>query len=87
MQQRDPPAKPLIMRPPSGPGPCLFPLPPSLTHPLLPRPPGPMQPCLSFLQARRVLLSTDGPYDNVIKMKPPMVFGLPEAEHLAATLR
>jgi len=27
-----------------------------------------------------VLFSTDGPYDNVLKGKPPMVFGLPEAE-------
>jgi 4-aminobutyrate aminotransferase-like enzyme len=26
-------------------------------------------------QARRILLSTDGPYENVIKIKPPMVYG------------
>jgi 4-aminobutyrate aminotransferase-like enzyme len=38
-------------------------------------------------QAHRVLLSTDGPYDNVIKMKPPMVFGEEEADQVLATLR
>lgn len=39
------------------------------------------------LQAHHVLLSTDGPYDNVLKVKPPLAFGIPEAEHLVATLR
>ena len=36
--------------------------------------------------ARRLLLSTDGPYDNVIKIKPPMVFGHAEAHRLLAEL-
>ncbi len=33
-----------------------------------------------------VLLSTDGPDHNVIKIKPPMTFGQKDAERLAATL-
>lgn len=39
------------------------------------------------MKGRRILLSTDGPYDNVIKMKPPMVFGRAEADVLVANLR
>jgi ethanolamine-phosphate phospho-lyase len=38
-------------------------------------------------KARRVLLSTDGPYDNVLKIKPPMVFGRAEVDLLVDTLR
>ncbi len=34
------------------------------------------------MRARRVLLSTDGPYDNVLKYKPPLVFGFKEADIL-----
>ena len=33
-----------------------------------------------------VLISTDGPFDNVLKIKPPMAFGVPEADILADTL-
>lgn len=33
-----------------------------------------------------VLLSTDGPDHNVVKIKPPMTFGQDEAERLSATL-
>jgi 4-aminobutyrate aminotransferase-like enzyme len=33
-----------------------------------------------------VLLSTDGPDHNVIKIKPPLSFGAPEADRLAETL-
>ncbi|HET9065532.1 MAG TPA: aminotransferase class III-fold pyridoxal phosphate-dependent enzyme [Gemmatimonadales bacterium] len=33
-----------------------------------------------------ILLSTDGPADNVIKIKPPMVFGMAEADLLVETL-
>ena len=36
---------------------------------------------------RGVLLSTDGPHHNVIKVKPPLVFGRAEADRLAAALR
>lgn len=37
-------------------------------------------------KARRVLLSTDGPAANVIKIKPPLVFGRAEVDRLAAVL-
>lgn len=33
-----------------------------------------------------VLLSTDGPFDNVLKIKPPLAFGLPEADLLISAL-
>jgi 4-aminobutyrate aminotransferase-like enzyme len=33
-----------------------------------------------------VLISTDGPFDNVLKIKPPMAFGLAEADILADAL-
>lgn len=39
------------------------------------------------MQARRILLSTDGPYDNVIKIKPPMVFGVKEVDQVVAELK
>jgi 4-aminobutyrate aminotransferase-like enzyme/Ser/Thr protein kinase RdoA (MazF antagonist) len=35
---------------------------------------------------RRILLSTDGPYDNVIKIKPPMVFTRANADAVVAAL-
>ncbi len=34
---------------------------------------------IEFLKAHRILLSTDGPYDNVLKLKPPMVFSMDNA--------
>jgi len=34
------------------------------------------------MRARRFLLSTDGPYHNVIKFKPPMVFDKDNADEL-----
>ncbi len=34
-----------------------------------------------------ILLSTDGPIHNVIKMKPPLAFGMAEAERLVETLQ
>ena len=33
-----------------------------------------------------VLVSTDGPADNVLKIKPPMVFGIDEANLLVDAL-
>ncbi|MCA3561907.1 MAG: aminotransferase class III-fold pyridoxal phosphate-dependent enzyme [Aestuariivirga sp.] len=33
-----------------------------------------------------VLISTDGPFDNVLKIKPPMAFGLAEADIMADAL-
>ena len=38
------------------------------------------------MKRRGVLLSTDGPLHNVIKIKPPLAFGLPEAERLTDEL-
>ena len=35
---------------------------------------------------RRVLLATDGPYANVLKVKPPMCFGRAEADQLVQQL-
>ncbi|MBL4601115.1 MAG: aminotransferase class III-fold pyridoxal phosphate-dependent enzyme, partial [Emcibacteraceae bacterium] len=34
---------------------------------------------VQYLREDAVLFSTDGPYDNVLKGKPPMVFGMDEA--------
>ena len=38
------------------------------------------------LKKRRVLVTTDGPKDNVLKLKPPMVFGRTEVDHLLREL-
>lgn len=38
------------------------------------------------MRARRVLLSVDGMDENVIKLKPPMVFGQADAEHVVRLL-
>ena len=38
------------------------------------------------MRDRGVLVSTDGPYDNVLKIKPPMVFGTAEADLLCDEL-
>lgn len=35
---------------------------------------------VQYLREDAVLFSTDGPYDNVLKGKPPMVFGMREAD-------
>ena len=29
---------------------------------------------INFMREKGILLSTDGPYDNVIKIKPPIIF-------------
>lgn len=39
------------------------------------------------LKARSVLVSTDGPHNSIIKMKPPLCFGLKEADQLVKHLR
>jgi 4-aminobutyrate aminotransferase-like enzyme len=41
---------------------------------------------VNLMREAGVLLSTDGPFDNVIKIKPPMVFGIPEAEIMVEEL-
>jgi 4-aminobutyrate aminotransferase-like enzyme len=35
---------------------------------------------------RGVLLSTDGPFHNVMKIKPPLVFSAPDADRLVETV-
>lgn len=34
---------------------------------------------IEYLKVHRILLSTDGPYDNVLKLKPPIVFSMDNA--------
>jgi len=41
---------------------------------------------INILRERGVLLSTDGPFDNVLKLKPPIVFGRAEADILCDEL-
>jgi 4-aminobutyrate aminotransferase-like enzyme len=38
------------------------------------------------LRERGILAGTDGPHHNVIKIRPPLVFGLPDADVLVAAL-
>jgi ethanolamine-phosphate phospho-lyase len=39
------------------------------------------------MKARRVLLTTDGPLDNIIKIKPPIVFSEANVDHMIRELR
>jgi len=41
---------------------------------------------VNHLRQQGILASTDGPFDNVLKFKPPMVFGLTEADMLCLAL-
>ena len=38
------------------------------------------------LRDHGILIGTDGPHHNVLKIRPPMPFSLPDAEHLLTTL-
>jgi len=38
------------------------------------------------LKEHGILLSTDGPFHNVLKIKPPLVFSRDDADHLVITL-
>jgi 4-aminobutyrate aminotransferase-like enzyme len=38
------------------------------------------------MRERGVLVSTDGPFHNVLKIKPPLVFTTQDADQLVATL-
>jgi 4-aminobutyrate aminotransferase-like enzyme len=38
------------------------------------------------LRERGILVGTDGPYDNVIKLRPPLIFDKADADLLVATL-
>lgn len=42
--------------------------------------PGVAKQLVEFMRGKHILLSTDGPYENVIKIKPPLVFGQAQAE-------
>ncbi|WP_191251420.1 aminotransferase class III-fold pyridoxal phosphate-dependent enzyme [Kordiimonas sediminis] len=42
---------------------------------------------VSFARDRAILLSTDGPHNTVIKIKPPMVFSYADADTLMAVLK
>lgn len=42
---------------------------------------------IEYLKAHRVLLSSEGPDANILKIKPPLVFGRREADRFLATLR
>jgi hypothetical protein len=41
---------------------------------------------INHMRDNGVLISTDGPFDNVLKIKPPLAFGLREAEIMAAAM-
>jgi 4-aminobutyrate aminotransferase-like enzyme len=40
----------------------------------------------NMMRNHGVLISTDGPFDNVPKIKPPIVFGIMEADIMADTM-
>lgn len=42
---------------------------------------------IEYLKAHHILLSTDGPYDNVLKLKPPIVFSMENAAEFLQRLR
>jgi 4-aminobutyrate aminotransferase-like enzyme len=37
-------------------------------------------------RSRGVLMGTEGPHDNVLKMRPPMIFSRENADHLVSVL-
>jgi 4-aminobutyrate aminotransferase-like enzyme/Ser/Thr protein kinase RdoA (MazF antagonist) len=41
----------------------------------------------NMMRDNGVLISTDGPFDNVLKIKPPLVFGMKEADIMADALQ
>ena len=41
---------------------------------------------MTGVRARGVLIGTEGPYDNVLKMRPPMIFTRREADLLCDVL-
>lgn len=41
---------------------------------------------VNAMRERRILLSTDGPYENVIKIKPPMVLQRPDVDRVIEEL-
>lgn len=41
---------------------------------------------VSRMKDRKILISSDGPDDNILKLKPPMVFTIENVNHLVSTL-
>ena len=41
---------------------------------------------INYCRKLGVLISTDGPYDNVLKIKPPIIFNLKDANFLIKTI-
>ena len=41
---------------------------------------------INYMRNNGILLSTDGPYDNVIKIKPPMVFNIQDVDKVCINL-
>ncbi|MBT5735175.1 aspartate aminotransferase family protein, partial [bacterium] len=41
---------------------------------------------VNALRQKRVLISSDGPNHNVLKIKPPMVFNIQDADYLLESL-
>lgn len=41
---------------------------------------------LNRLQQQRILIGTDGPHDNVLKIRPPLTFGIDDADYLLSAL-
>ncbi|MGB5567015.1 MAG: aspartate aminotransferase family protein, partial [Acidimicrobiia bacterium] len=46
----------------------------------------PVRAVVEYAKARGVLLSTDGPFANIIKIKPPMVFDSANADQLVSLI-
>ena len=38
------------------------------------------------MRDRGILLSTDGPFDNIIKIKPPLIFNKKNVDHVCYAL-
>lgn len=41
---------------------------------------------VEFMKQQRILLSSEGPYANILKIKPPLAFGRPEADRFLQSL-
>ena len=41
---------------------------------------------INFMRENGILLSTDGPYDNVIKIKPPLLFNKDNVDNVCKNL-
>ena len=48
--------------------------------------PGIAKELINYMRNQGILLSTDGPHHNVIKIKPPLPFNKEDCDHLADEL-